>query len=80
MAKKSSFLQSIFNSINILIGVGILALPLGFKVKYMPAVGIWEIRACCGILTRYTHRMLVGPLVWLCLSFVLVLPITLLNY
>lgn len=30
--KKSSFLQSIFNSINILIGVGILALPLGFKV------------------------------------------------
>lgn len=31
--KKSSFAQSIFNSINILLGVGILALPLGFKVK-----------------------------------------------
>jgi hypothetical protein len=30
---KSSFVQSIFNSINILIGVGILALPLGFKVR-----------------------------------------------
>ena len=30
--KKSSFAQSIFNSINILLGVGILALPLGFKV------------------------------------------------
>jgi hypothetical protein len=30
---KSSFTQSIFNSINILIGVGILALPLGFKVS-----------------------------------------------
>ena len=30
---KSSFSQSIFNSINILLGVGILALPLGFKVK-----------------------------------------------
>lgn len=29
---KSSFAQSIFNSINILLGVGILALPLGFKV------------------------------------------------
>lgn len=32
--KKSSFAQSIFNSINILLGVGILALPLGFKVCY----------------------------------------------
>lgn len=30
--KKSSFTQSTFNSINILIGIGILALPLGFKV------------------------------------------------
>ncbi|KAI8391743.1 transmembrane amino acid transporter protein-domain-containing protein [Radiomyces spectabilis] len=28
---KSSFFQSIFNSINILVGVGILSLPLGFK-------------------------------------------------
>lgn len=34
--KKSSFLQSVFNSINILIGVGILALPLGFKVRKLP--------------------------------------------
>ena len=32
VSKKSSFTQSIFNSINILIGIGILALPLGFKV------------------------------------------------
>jgi hypothetical protein len=32
---KSSFTQSIFNSINILIGVGILALPLGFKVSFL---------------------------------------------
>lgn len=31
--QKSSFTQSIFNSINILIGIGILALPLGFKVR-----------------------------------------------
>jgi vesicular inhibitory amino acid transporter len=31
--KKSSYTQSIFNSINILIGIGILALPLGFKVN-----------------------------------------------
>lgn len=27
-------MQSVFNSINILLGVGILALPLGFKVCY----------------------------------------------
>lgn len=33
VTKKSSFTQSIFNSINILIGIGILALPLGFKVR-----------------------------------------------
>lgn len=33
VTKKSSFTQSIFNSINILIGIGILALPLGFKVN-----------------------------------------------
>jgi amino acid permease len=26
-------MQSVFNSINILIGIGILSLPLGFKVK-----------------------------------------------
>jgi vesicular inhibitory amino acid transporter len=32
-AKKSSFTQSTFNSINILIGIGILALPLGFKAS-----------------------------------------------
>ncbi|CAM0135611.1 unnamed protein product [Umbelopsis sp. WA50703] len=30
-AQKSSYLQSVFNSINILIGIGILSLPLGFK-------------------------------------------------
>lgn len=34
VTKKSSFTQSIFNSINILIGIGILALPLGFKVRW----------------------------------------------
>lgn len=34
--QKSTFLQSIFNSINILLGVGILALPLGFKVSNSP--------------------------------------------
>jgi hypothetical protein len=35
VSKKSSFTQSIFNSINILIGIGILALPLGFKVSVL---------------------------------------------
>lgn len=32
---KSSFWQAVFNSTNILMGVGILALPLGFKVWCM---------------------------------------------
>ena len=30
---RSSFLQSVFNSTNILLGIGILAMPLGFKVS-----------------------------------------------
>jgi hypothetical protein len=33
-AQKSSYMQSVFNSINILIGIGILSLPLGFKVRF----------------------------------------------
>ncbi|CAO3606986.1 unnamed protein product [Mucor fragilis] len=55
-AKKSSFLQSIFNSINILIGVGILALPLGFKNAGW-AVGLVVFVFCFG-LTNYTAKLL----------------------
>ncbi|KAI9259221.1 transmembrane amino acid transporter protein-domain-containing protein [Helicostylum pulchrum] len=53
---KSSFTQSIFNSINILIGVGILALPLGFKCAGW-AVGLFVFAFCFG-LTNYTAKLL----------------------
>ncbi|KAJ8663757.1 hypothetical protein O0I10_000030 [Lichtheimia ornata] len=54
--KKSSFAQSIFNSINILLGVGILALPLGFKVAGW-AAGLLIFGFCC-LLTNYTAKLL----------------------
>ncbi|KAG2200812.1 hypothetical protein INT47_001343 [Mucor saturninus] len=53
---KSSFTQSIFNSINILIGVGILALPLGFKCAGW-LVGVFVFAFCFG-LTNYTAKLL----------------------
>ncbi|PHZ15739.1 uncharacterized protein RHIMIDRAFT_224050 [Rhizopus microsporus ATCC 52813] len=56
VTKKSSFTQSIFNSINILIGIGILALPLGFKCAGW-AVGLTVFVFCCG-LTNYTAKLL----------------------
>ncbi|KAI9361392.1 transmembrane amino acid transporter protein-domain-containing protein [Pilaira anomala] len=55
-AQKSSFTQSIFNSINILIGIGILALPLGFKCAGW-GIGIAVFVFCCG-LTNYTAKLL----------------------
>ncbi|KAI8970079.1 transmembrane amino acid transporter protein-domain-containing protein [Mycotypha africana] len=56
VVKKSSFTQSIFNSINILIGIGILALPLGFKCAGW-AIGLSVFVFCCG-LTNYTAKLL----------------------
>ncbi|KAI9363156.1 transmembrane amino acid transporter protein-domain-containing protein [Pilaira anomala] len=53
---RSSFTQSIFNSINILIGVGILALPLGFKCSGW-AIGLFVFMFCFG-LTNYTAKLL----------------------
>lgn len=38
---KSTFLQAVFNSTNVLMGVGILALPLGFKVIYVCVNVTW---------------------------------------
>ncbi|KAG2177244.1 hypothetical protein INT43_007901 [Umbelopsis isabellina] len=55
-AQKSSYLQSVFNSINILIGIGILSLPLGFKCAGW-AVGGTVFIFCCG-LTMYTAKLL----------------------
>ncbi|KAI7872399.1 transmembrane amino acid transporter protein-domain-containing protein [Spinellus fusiger] len=54
--QKSSFTQSIFNSINILMGIGILALPLGFKCAGW-VVGISVFVFCC-VLTNYTAKLL----------------------
>jgi hypothetical protein len=45
-AQKSSYMQSVFNSINILIGIGILSLPLGFKVRLMADFGMTARFAC----------------------------------
>ncbi|KAI8065213.1 transmembrane amino acid transporter protein-domain-containing protein [Gongronella butleri] len=54
--KKSSFTQSVFNSINILAGVGILALPLGFKYTGW-IIGIILFTFCLGI-TNYSAKLL----------------------
>ncbi|ORX52804.1 hypothetical protein DM01DRAFT_1288598 [Hesseltinella vesiculosa] len=55
-AQKSSFLQSAFNSINVLAGVGILALPLGFKCTGW-VVGILLFAFCLGV-TNHTAKLL----------------------
>ncbi|KAI7882722.1 hypothetical protein K492DRAFT_144712 [Lichtheimia hyalospora FSU 10163] len=53
---KSSFMQAVFNSTNILMGVGILALPLGFKLAG------WVIGTLvfifCFVVTNYTAKIL----------------------
>ncbi|CDH53169.1 amino acid transporter transmembrane [Lichtheimia corymbifera JMRC:FSU:9682] len=53
---KSSFWQAVFNSTNILMGVGILALPLGFKLAG------WVIGTLvfifCFVVTNYTAKIL----------------------
>ncbi|KAG1150768.1 hypothetical protein G6F37_002029 [Rhizopus arrhizus] len=55
--KKSTFLQSIFNSINVLLGVGILALPLGFKCAGW-FIGLLIFCFCFG-LTNYSAKILI---------------------
>ncbi|KAI8344155.1 transmembrane amino acid transporter protein-domain-containing protein [Chlamydoabsidia padenii] len=55
-AKKSSFAQSIFNSINILMGIGIIALPMGFRCAGW-VIGILVFVFCLG-LTNYTAKLL----------------------
>ncbi|KAI9315589.1 transmembrane amino acid transporter protein-domain-containing protein, partial [Dichotomocladium elegans] len=53
---KSSFWQSVFNSTNILLGIGILAMPLGFKLAGW-IVGLFIFAYCFGI-TNYTAKLL----------------------
>ncbi|CAO3636911.1 unnamed protein product [Cunninghamella echinulata] len=54
--KKSSFSQSIFNSINILMGIGIISLPIGFKYAGW-GFGILVFIFCC-MLTNHTAKLL----------------------
>lgn len=54
---KSSFIQSIFNAVNVLVGVGILALPLSFRLAgwlYGTLILIF-----CGLVTNYTAKVIV---------------------
>ncbi|KAG2222521.1 hypothetical protein INT45_012835 [Circinella minor] len=54
---KSTFLQSVFNAVNVLIGIGILALPLAFRC------GGWLIGSFtflfCALGTNYTAKIIV---------------------
>lgn len=55
--KKSSFIQSVFNAVNVLVGVGILALPLSFRIAgwlYGSIILIF----CC-LATNYTAKIIV---------------------
>ncbi|CAI2170480.1 2714_t:CDS:2 [Funneliformis geosporum] len=52
----SNFRQSIFNSCNILIGIGILALPLGFRYAGW-IIGLSLFMFCLGV-TNYTAKVL----------------------
>ncbi|CAG8588866.1 13783_t:CDS:2, partial [Cetraspora pellucida] len=52
----SNFRQSVFNSCNILIGIGILALPFGFKYAGW-VIGLLLFFFCLGV-TNYTAKLL----------------------
>ncbi|ETS59580.1 hypothetical protein PaG_06502 [Moesziomyces aphidis] len=52
----STLLQSWFNTVNALVGVGILALPLAFS--YAGWVGGTVLFLICGLLTNYTGKVL----------------------
>ncbi|EPQ28176.1 uncharacterized protein PFL1_04503 [Pseudozyma flocculosa PF-1] len=52
----STFLQSWFNTVNALVGVGILALPLAFS--YAGWIGGAGLFLVCGALTNYTGKVL----------------------
>ncbi|KAI9257518.1 transmembrane amino acid transporter protein-domain-containing protein [Helicostylum pulchrum] len=53
---RSTFMQSIFNSINVLVGIGVLALPLGFRCAG------WFFGSCifffCTFATNYTAKLI----------------------
>lgn len=53
---KSTFVQSVFNSVNVLVGIGVLALPLGFRC------GGWALGSFtfffCTFATNYTAKLI----------------------
>ncbi|KAI8976766.1 transmembrane amino acid transporter protein-domain-containing protein [Pilobolus umbonatus] len=56
-ADKSSFLQSVFNAVNVLVGVGILALPLAFRIAgwvYGSLIFLF-----CSLGTRYSAKIII---------------------
>ncbi|KAG0184353.1 hypothetical protein DFQ28_011349 [Apophysomyces sp. BC1034] len=56
LAKKSTFFQSLFNSVNVLVGIGILALPLGFKCAGWVIGSLVFLFSVC--ITNYTAKLL----------------------
>lgn len=56
-ANRSSFIQSVFNAINVLIGVGILALPLSLRLAGW-FFGSLIFLFCC-LVTSYTAKIIV---------------------
>lgn len=57
LEQKSSFIQSIFNAVNVLVGVGILALPLSFRLAGW-LYGSLIVMFCC-LVTNYTAKVIV---------------------
>ncbi|KAI8064074.1 transmembrane amino acid transporter protein-domain-containing protein [Thamnidium elegans] len=56
LEQKSSFIQSIFNAVNVLVGVGILALPLSFRIAGW-LYGTLILVFCC-LVTNYTAKVI----------------------
>ncbi|KAI8393933.1 transmembrane amino acid transporter protein-domain-containing protein [Radiomyces spectabilis] len=56
LPQRSTFVQSVFNSVNVLVGIGILALPLGFRCAGWLAGS--AIFLFCSFGTNYTAKLL----------------------
>lgn len=54
--KKSTFLQSVFNSVNVLVGIGVLALPLAFRCAGWFFGSL--IFLFCSLSTNYTAKLI----------------------
>lgn len=56
VSQKSAFLQSVFNSVNVLVGIGVLALPLAFRCAGWLMGSL--IFLFCSLLTNYTAKLI----------------------